>query len=332
MSSQPKSFWGQYGRWLPGFIISAAALYVVVRMTNWEELKLAFASIQVGYLVLAETIFIAAVALRGLAWKILLNGKASVKQTFFVINIGYLLNNILPFRVGELARAVFLGKDTGLGMVNVLSTIVIERSFDLAISASFVLTTLPLVLGLSWAGIAAWITLGLVCLGLFTLYLVARNYAIVEGWFERWGNHSSFINKYILPQVRNFLNGLSVLTRPSQFILSLLLLVVTWLMTAGEYYIVMRCFVPQAIYWWPIFTVGILALGIALPSAPAALGLWEGAMVVALSLLGVSESVALAYAILMHFLHFTLNGLLGLYGLFREGRSFSSIMADLGIR
>jgi glycosyltransferase 2 family protein len=332
MNSQPKNFWSQYGRWLPGFIISAAALYVVSRVTNWEELKLAFSSVQVGYLILAETLFIVAIAMRGLAWKILLNGKASVKQTFFMINIGYLLNNILPFRVGELARAVFLGKDTGLGMVNVLSTIVIERSYDLAISASFVLTTLPMVLGLSWAGTAAMITLILVCVGLFTLYLVARNYAMVEGWFEKWGEHSPIISKYILPQVKNFLNGLSVLTRPSQFILSLLLLVATWLMTAGEYYIMMRCFVPQAIYWWPIFAVGILALGIALPSAPAAVGIWEGSMVVALTLLGVSATTALAYGILMHFLHFVLNGLLGLYGLFREGRSFSSIMADLGFK
>jgi len=58
MNSQPKSFWSQYGRWLPGFIISAAAIYVVSRLTNWEELKLAFSSVQIGYLVLAETIFI----------------------------------------------------------------------------------------------------------------------------------------------------------------------------------------------------------------------------------------------------------------------------------
>jgi uncharacterized protein (TIRG00374 family) len=332
MNSQPKRFWSQYGRWLPGFIISAIALYIVFRVTNWEELKLAFSSVQIGYLLLAETIFITSNATRGLAWKILLNGKASVKQTFFMINIGYLLNNILPFRVGELARAMFLGKDTGLGMVNVLSTIVIERSYDLAIVAGFVLATLPMALGLAWAGTAALVTLILVCVGLFVLYLVARNYAIVEGWFERWGERSTLISKYVLPQVRNFLNGLSVLTRPSQFILSLLLLVATWLMTAVEYYIVMRCFLPQAVYWWPVFVVGILALGIALPSAPAAVGIWEGATVVALTLLGVSESVALAYGILMHFLHFALNGLLGLYGLFREGRSFSSIMADLGIK
>jgi hypothetical protein len=59
--------------------------------------------------------------------------------------------------------------------LHVLSTIVIERAFDLAMAAILLLTTLPLALGMAWARPVAIITLVVVISGLIALYLVARN-------------------------------------------------------------------------------------------------------------------------------------------------------------
>ena len=67
------------------------------------------------------------------------------------LNEGYFFNNILPFRMGELARAFLMGRRSRLGMFYVLSTIVVERSYDLVIAASLLLLTLPLALKLEWA-------------------------------------------------------------------------------------------------------------------------------------------------------------------------------------
>jgi hypothetical protein len=85
-------------------------------------------------------------------------------------------------------------------------------------------------------------------------------------------------------------------------------------------------------FWWGIFADSVLAMGIAVPSAPAAIGVFEAALVGALSLLGVSTSLALAYAIMMHFLQFLITGILGFYAISKEGRSLQKLFAEVQFR
>jgi uncharacterized membrane protein YbhN (UPF0104 family) len=95
------------------------------------------------------------------------------------------------------------------------------------------------------------------------------------------------------------------------------------------YYIMLLPLVPEIAFWQAAFVESVLALGVAVPSAPAALGVYEAAMVGGLSILGVPHSIALGYAILMHFLQFALTGIIGLWGLFREGQSLGKLFARL---
>jgi glycosyltransferase 2 family protein len=95
------------------------------------------------------------------------------------------------------------------------------------------------------------------------------------------------------------------------------------------YYVMLLSIAPNAPLWWAGFGDAVLAMGVAVPSAPAALGVFEGSLAGALSLVGVSFSLALGYAILMHFIQFVITGILGLWGLARDGRSFSSLFRDL---
>ena len=69
-------------------------------------------------------------------------------------------------------------------------------------------------------------------------------------------------------------------------------------------------------------------MGIAVPSAPANLGTFEGSLVGGLSLLGISSSAALAYAVVMHFMQFIVTGVLGFIGLSRAGQSLSTLFSQ----
>ena len=113
--------------------------------------------------------------MRGLAWRTLLREKASYRDVFLTLSEGYLLNNVLPFRLGELGRAFLLGRKANLGFMEVLSTIVIERVLDLAFSAAILLSAVPFVVGAAGAGKIAILMGVLVVVGLLTLYLLARN-------------------------------------------------------------------------------------------------------------------------------------------------------------
>jgi uncharacterized membrane protein YbhN (UPF0104 family) len=96
---------------------------------------------------------------------------------------------------------------------------------------------------------------------------------------------------------------------------------------AAEYWIVLRGFFPAApVYWGLLSLVGGL-IGVALPSAPSSLGVFEGFVTVVLTMGGLSRDSALAYAIAIHLLNIVALSALGALGLVLEGQSLGSILA-----
>ena len=92
------------------------------------------------------------ILVRAKVWQTLLRNRASYRDVLFTVGEGYLLNNLLPFRLGELGRAFLISRksepSTSSGQrmqfAEVLPTIVIERVVDLGISAAILLAALPL--------------------------------------------------------------------------------------------------------------------------------------------------------------------------------------------
>jgi uncharacterized membrane protein YbhN (UPF0104 family) len=102
-------------------------------------------------------------------------------------------------------------------------------------------------------------------------------------------------------------------------------MVASWACGAAEMHVLLNSSAFSAPPWWTGFVLGVLSMGIAVPSAPAALGVYEAAVVGALSLLGVPAAPALAFALLAHLMHIAVTGLIGAYGLFRDGESLSGL-------
>jgi uncharacterized protein (TIRG00374 family) len=330
MSSTPqKSLWRDVRRWLPGVFISIVAIFLILSLANMQDLGKAFQSIpavNIGAAVLLSAI---SLLVRGNAWRILLEGKPSFRQSFFILNEGYLLNNLFPLRAGEIARAVFMGRAIRVSPFHVLSTIVIERAFDIGIAAALLLSTLPLALGMESFRPVGIATLVLVTAGFVVLFLMARYPDRVHAIALRLGGRWKLVKKYMIPQVDSLLDGLSALRSPRQFLLSLFWIALTWVFWVAVYYVMLLAIAPAAPLWWAMFVDSTLAAFAAIPSAPASVGIYEGSLIGALGLLGISASTALAYAIVMHVIQILLTGLFGLWGLAREQKSLSSIQADI---
>jgi uncharacterized protein (TIRG00374 family) len=262
---------------------------------------------------------------RGMVWRTLLQNKASYGQVFFTVTEGYLLNNLLPFRLGEIARALLLSQKAGLDFWGVLSTIVIERILDLAMAAGLLFTTLPFVVGASWAAEAAIGAGSLVLVGLVVLYLLARFRAWTIRQYERFGKRWPFLLRIGGGRITAFLTGLTVLTDGALFLKATGWSVTNWLVAIAQYYLLLLAFFPHAQLLWAAFALGVGALGIAAPSSPGALGVLELSIVGALALFGLNSSAALAYAITAHVFNYLANGLLGSYALARDGESLSGL-------
>lgn len=319
----------QARRWLPGLIISLIAIVVLVNFADWEDVYAAFTGMRWTYILGASCFYLAGILSRTIAWRVLLQRKASLPRVYFVLNEGYLLNNLFPFRLGELGRAILMSGSAKVSTFHVLSTIVIERAFDLAIAAVFLLSTLPLVFGMPWARPVAVTTLVIVLAVLLGLYLAARYRASWQPRLERLLARRETAQRLVLPRLDAIMDGFGALTQPGQFFLSLAGMAGNWLLSSAFYYILLLGIAPQAEYWWAIFVLGVAAMGVALPSAPGSLGVYEASIVGALALLSVPQSPALAMAITAHALHILITGVAGVIGLYQEGETLGGLYSRL---
>ncbi len=315
-------------RWLPGFGISLVVIVILALTVDWSYVGQAFQRVDWRFLLLHALFYFASVSARAQASRVLLAGRPTFGDSFLALMEGYLINNILPFRLGELGRAYFLGKRTSAGIFYALPAIVIERAYDLACAAILVVSTLPFVLAdVAWARSAAWGTLGLVIIGLFSLYLLARVRDTLRPRLERFLARSPRLARLALPRLDSLFDGLGALTDFRRFLLSLFWITVAWLGLTLCQFVLWRGFFAPGSLLHSTFALGISSFGGAIPSAPSSLGVYEGAIVVALAAFGIPDGLALAYAITHHVAHLLYSGLLGLIGLNREGESLWSVYA-----
>jgi uncharacterized protein (TIRG00374 family) len=267
--------------------------------------------------------------IRGFVWRTLLQDKASYRDSFLTINEGYLLNNILPFRLGEIARAFLMARKARLDFWQVIPSILIERALDLSFAVGLFLCTLPFVAGVSWAKQAA-IGIGIVVLlGLGAIYLLARNRTFALGWLDRVGQRHSVVKKLAGRRVIAFFDGLAIITDGRLFLKALGWESLNWIVGILQYYLFLWAFFPHPGLLWALFALGVGALGIAAPSSPGAIGVFEAVLVGALVIFGLDASPATAYALSIHVISYLFTGLLGGYGLYKDGESLSSLYTRL---
>lgn len=325
MSVIKRSWLSWIGRWLPGVIISLLAIWLLIQFSDWQELIDAFSLVNPIWLAPAIVFYLLGIGLRAFTWRVLLQNKATYGRVFITLNEGYLLNNIFPFRLGELGRALMLSQSCGLSAFFVLSTIVIERAYDLAIAAGLLLATLPFVLNIGSAQNIAITVLVIIIMGLGILFLLALYRQGVENRLQDYSSIRPFFRDKFLPRIISLLDGLAVLVRLDQFLLSIFLILVSWFFGALEIYYLMVGFGVEAQFWWIGFVLGVFSLGIALPSAPAGIGVYEVAFVGALSSFGIPSSQALAIALVAHLIHIIATGFIGVYGIFQDGETIASL-------
>jgi len=309
------------GNWLPGVLLSLVAIGLLSRVVAWRDVVSALRAIPVGALVVAIGFYLGAALCRALCWQMILQRQASVRRVFIVIQEGYLLNNLLPFRLGELGRALLMGRTINSSPLHVLSTIVIERLYDLALAATLVLVTLPVVLNVERARWLAVTVLLLIGVAFVVLYFVVRNQHQLAELLQRWLSRWPRLAHLLVPRLEPVLAGLGVLSRPSQLAVSLGWMALSWLFLTAEYYILLRTIAPQAPIWAAAFTLGAGMMGGALPSAPSGLGVYEASVVGALTLFAVPVAPALSYAVAIHLIHILFSCAVGLWGMTREGET-----------
>ncbi len=252
--------------------------------------------------------------------------------------IGFMANNVLPARAGEVARAYAGARLVGLPMSTALSTIAVERVFD------GVVVVLMLAIGIAAPGFPASVQLkgvGLqtIAVSMGTLFVIAlAALALAAHYPERALGIGDRLVHRLLPRkaadlatklLRNLLAGLSVLRSGRDFARVLGWSVGVWGINMISYNLAFAAFhlpgVPLSAS--PVLQ-GIVVLGVAVPSAPGFVGLFEAAVIAALAIYGVPGDTAFGFSVALHMSWFIPITVLGLWALVRAGMSFG----DLGSR
>jgi hypothetical protein len=316
-------------RWLPGAVVSLVLIAVILYFVDLGEMLDAVRNANYALLGVAILIGFLWMAVRAIVWRTLLRNRASYLDVLFTVGEGYLLNNFLPFRLGEIGRAFLLSRKSTLQFGEILPTIVIERAMDLGFSAIILLAAIPFVVGAEQAGQIGVIAGVVILIGFVVLYLLARYNQWALNLFQRWSARWPTLQRVGGNFLESFFMGLGVLKDGWLFVRFLFWMTVNWAIAIVSYYLLVRAFFPQAQVVWGMFGLGAAAFGGAIPALPGGVGTFEGAFGGAIALLTGDESTALAVALTGRLYNYINSGLIGGLGLLREGQTLSGIYEQL---
>jgi len=247
---------------------------------------------------------------------------------FHAQNIGYLITNLLPFRLGDLARSYLAGLEPGVSGVQALSSVALERVLDMLIIVVFFGAAAPLAPTLPGGmGIVAAVICGAAVVSFLVMLLAAANRSRAMG-LARWALEKvkRLDTPLWLGRVGSFLDGFNVLVHWRVLLPVMGLSLVLWLCIVSGYYGGLWGFWPGVTLPAALFTLCAAAFGVSAPSSPGFVGVFHGAVVLGLSVFPVTAGQALSFAVVYHATTYLVVLILGLVGLWQSGRSLGAIV------
>ena len=115
-----------------GLLVTVGIIWLGLTRIDLSQTMAAFAAVRVGFVLAGGGLIVAAIAIFAVRWRVLLPSPPDVPVRFFFcyLIIGYMVNAIIPLRLGDLVRAYLLGRRHGIAVLTTLSTVVVERIFD----------------------------------------------------------------------------------------------------------------------------------------------------------------------------------------------------------
>ncbi|MBI2159422.1 MAG: flippase-like domain-containing protein [Candidatus Rokubacteria bacterium] len=267
---------------------------------------------------------------RARRWRYLFPPRSDPPRLTPAIMIGYMANNVLPLRAGEVVRVYVVARrwtPAAAGAARAhpfwttLATLVVERVLD-----SFVVVLILAVLVLlipvpAFLQVAALVVLAIDLAGIAVLIALvaapARCARLIGRLTGRWPR----LRERALRIFETFVTGLDGIRAPAHLGPLLAWTVLVWLapaLAAWTMLLALGLHLPFTAAWAVLAFVG---LGVSIPSAPGYVGVFHAAAALALGLFGVSQSAAVGYALLFHAAQIVPITLIGWVYLLREHMS-----------
>lgn len=294
-----------------GLVVSAVCLWLLLRTVNVERVGDALSRADARWIGVSVLLLFCAMTLRFWRWQLLF--LPTNRVSFYGVSastlVGYMLNTVLPGRVGELARAALLSRTDGVSTARVLGTILVEKILDVTVLLVLlgVLTAfLPLPAEMTAGGLSAAVLFGAVAVAFFAL---SQLRARVVPWMERAIDPLPLLRRIRPSALADLVLGSAdALRHPSLLAVHLVLAPLMWLVALAMCYAVMRAFGMELPWTAPALVVAMTNLGMTVPSAPGYVGVYHYIATLTLTsgMFSVDRDVAAAFAVALHALSFGL--------------------------
>ena len=309
-----------------GLAISAALLWLACRRIDFPALTGILANIELAPLLLVVIGVCAELLIRGIKWRILL-APAGPARTWDALRIeaaGLALNNVLPLRLGEIARAAFAADFFKIPVATVLSTILAEKALDfvalLALAAA--------------AAAANGLTLPITGHGPLILLAIIVVVALAFISVRRTGSKRLGRNTGLQRTFNSLKLGLAAFTSPVAAVSICLLAVLQWFINSLNYYWVSVAFGIQNSV---TVTKSVLlsftgAAASSAPGMPGYFGSFELGVSAVLTAWGINREAALAYAAIAHILSYLAITIAGIFFAYQMGHSLGKIWDRFSVK
>jgi glycosyltransferase 2 family protein len=325
-------------QWLAGLVLAGAGLWIFFRNIDTHRLAGLLLHSSPWLIISCAVLAVLAIWFRSLRSALLLPvcTKAQKKNLFPILMISFMINNILPARMGEAARAMLLWKRNGYSGAVSVGSIILERILDTIVYLSSFFIPVFLVSDLAGSNVGGARAL--------TMHSLALAFLAGFSFFV-----ALFIAYSRFPQKVRLVAGRIAATRfvPVRFRPRLsrigieLISNLEWTFSAKRVagiivlsYAIMSCYAVMAVllidektfgYLHGLFAQAFAAMGAAVPLAPGYVGTLHAVFLQGLVLCGVEREKAVAATIFFHAVAYIAVTGLGLYYYFKFGVSFKDI-------
>jgi uncharacterized protein (TIRG00374 family) len=290
---------GGLARAVLGVAISGLALVLVVRSVDIGAAWVTLRGAEAHWVALLVAFVVIDIGLRALRWQALLSPvkRVPIRTTLASLLVGYLANNVLPARLGELVRSHDLGQRTGISRSTILGTIVVERVVDTVVVVAIAAVA---ILVLSVRGIVA--SAVLVGLALTALLVVAIGVGIVAHRLPGADRLREFVAQWprVHDVIRRLRAGLRVASNVRTMGVAVALSIGSWTATVLAFAAAVQAIGVEPTMGQAALLAAGTNLATAIPAAPGYVGTFELAAVTIGGSVGIPAAPTLAFAVLVH--------------------------------
>lgn len=320
-----------------GIVLSVALLAYVFTKIDWRLAMEHIRHANVALLALSAITATAIFPLRARRWRTILDPVAPgvpFRKLWHGTAIGMMVNNIVPARAGELARAYVLAREEPrVPFSTAFASLAVDRLFDALVVMGFLFIAMAApsfpvgtLSGNSAIGHVATAGVAFVVVALVGLYVFAFFPAQIISLFELFARRvAPRFEERGREILKSFAGGLGVLRSPARFLAVLWWAVLHWLCNALAFWLGFKAVGVPAPFMAAMFLQGVTAIGVAVPSSPGFFGPFELASQLGLAAYHVDPSLAATWAISYHVLSFIPITLLGAVYFVRMGLTLDEI-------